>query len=227
MSNHFFLQGLFSWKMIGLVEERNGHYYLLQSASTSWSKPVQESVSIVSNSSYNFNCILLSGFDIWHYQLGHLSFQRLNLKHSFAPDIDVSNNTSHCSICLVSKQHRLSCPNSYSHSSKWFGLTLCNICGSFHTPSIMVLDIFLLLLMTYQDVHRYISYILSQASSLLQSFFNMFEIQLPVKFNKYALIMALNFLCLFLPFQMCHSSTVLCWNSTAKWCYRAKTPTSP
>lgn len=75
---------------------------------------------------YNFKSQCFAGIahklssEIWHKRLGHpsLHIQKL-LSHNLVP---CSVDSSHCTICPLSKQHRLSFPVSSSNSSSLFQL---------------------------------------------------------------------------------------------------------
>jgi len=72
---------------------------------------------------------------IWHYRLGHLSPQRLQLLHKQFPYINCPNFDI-CDICQFAKQKRLSFSPSIHNVTHIFYLIHFDIWGPFNITSI-------------------------------------------------------------------------------------------
>ena len=76
-----------------------------------------------------FGAACLSDAKLWHYRLGHLSFEQLNFI-----DPAVCNNNRHhrnCQICPLAKLHRISFPLSTSRAKQCFDLLHVDIWGPY------------------------------------------------------------------------------------------------
>jgi hypothetical protein len=166
LHQHCFIQNLVSWGTIGVGEERDGLFYLLQNDPSVHVPFVFSALSINNVSD-----------DIWHYLLGHLSSSRLALLHKYVPTISV--NPEHiCTVCPLSKQKRLPFSDSHSVSHFIFELIHCDIWGLFSVKSTNGSQYFL----TIVDDHSRYTWVFlmhhkSQTRFILQSFFIFVETQ--------------------------------------------------
>ena len=122
---------------------------------------------------------------LWHCRLGHPSAKRLDLLQSIVPTIISCNNKNFdCSICPLAKQKRLSFPISTSHSFACFDLIHVDIWGPYSTPSLNGSRYFLTLMDDYSRcTWVFLMRYKSEASSLIQSFYNLIltQFKLPIK----------------------------------------------
>jgi hypothetical protein len=135
-----FIQNLCPWKTIGVGKEDGGLFYLLQEPKVSTTLPLSLSTC--------FNSIKTSFKDVWHYRLGHPSVSRMQSLHNTFPEISC-NNKDICSICPLTRQHRLSFSVHNSHTCMPFELVHCDIWGPMATPSINGLNFFLTIVEDY------------------------------------------------------------------------------
>ena len=124
-----------------------------------------------------------SVFRLWHYRLGHPSSQRLNLLNTIVPEIKSCNNNKpfDCHIFPLAKQQKFPFPHSTSISLSCFDLIHADIWGPYSTPFLNGSRYFL----TFVDDHSRFTWVYlmthkSDASSLIQSFFNMILTQFKV-----------------------------------------------
>ncbi|GMH16025.1 hypothetical protein Nepgr_017866 [Nepenthes gracilis] len=104
LANVCLIQDLATWTTIGMGEERDGLYYLmnkkvdpnsLQSLLSKFCK--EPSVNLASLHS-----------NLWHSRLSHTSYSRMKLiSDPLAKGTVDSINNNHCSICHMAKQHHL------------------------------------------------------------------------------------------------------------------------
>ena len=157
---------------IGVGEETNGLYYLLQ-------KPT---LAIISEpSSQFFPCFpFLASIknvttDIWHYRLGHLSYSRFKMIHISNPKISCNFNNT-CTVCPLAKQKFIPFPVSSSTSNKNFDLIHCDIWRPFSISSKNDCHFFLT---NVDDFSRYTLIHLMQSKgqtrTYIQSFFHLIE----------------------------------------------------
>lgn len=72
---------------------------------------------------------------LWHFILGHLSIQRMELMHNDFPSIHVDEG-SVCDICHYARQRKLSYNLSLSRATKCYDMIHFDIWGPISTPSI-------------------------------------------------------------------------------------------
>ena len=122
---------------------------------------------------------------LWHCRLGHPSAKRLDLLQSVVPTIISCNNkTFDCSISPLAKQRRLSFRTFVSHSSACFDLIHVDIWGPYSTPSLNGSRYFLTLVDDYSRcTWVFLMKYKSEASSLIQSFYNLIltQFNFPIK----------------------------------------------
>ena len=177
--------------MIGLGRNQGGLYTLQSSLLDSLPPRVSDALSKLSSSfptittlnSCNVNSVDTTS--LWHCRLGHPSAKRLDLLQSVVPNIISCNNKAFdCSICPLAKQRRLSFPTSVSHSFACFDLIHVDIWGLYSTPSLNGSRYFLTLVDDYiRCTWVFLMKHKSEASSLLQSFYNLIltQFKLPIK----------------------------------------------
>lgn len=129
LSNLCFIQDLASWITIGMGEVRDGLYHLLDSEVPP--SALVDSLSKFLHKPPLFSAFVLndiSGIDLWHYRLGHISHSRLKLIDD--PVVQQANsyiNEKPCFICPLAKKHRHPFPISNYASSAIFELVHCDI----------------------------------------------------------------------------------------------------
>ena len=174
--------------MIGLGKRHGGLYTLQCTDSFTIPHSISEILSrlpyFLCNKSVNV-CNLDSSHSVdtsnavvrlWHYRLGHPSSQRLALLKHIVPDLTSCNNNNSfdCFVCPLAKQHKLPFPKSTSVSLSCFDLIHADIWGPYSAPSLNGSRYFL----TLVDDHSrctwvYLMKLKSEASSLIQTFFQM------------------------------------------------------
>ena len=178
--------------MIGLGKKQGGLYTLQCTPQVTLPDSVFEALSKLSSyfhgksiNSCNLNSSD-SDFRLWNYRLGHPSSQRLTLLNTIVPEIKSCNNNKpfDCHICPLTKQKKLPFPHSTSISLSCFDLIYADFSGPYSTPSLNGSRYFL----TLVDDHNRCTcvYLLTHkfdASSLIQSFFNMIltQFKVPIK----------------------------------------------
>lgn len=129
-----------SLKMIGLANQQDG-LYKFHASSVSTNK-VQDSLALsVSCSSSNLpvscnSSTIMPNKVIWHFRLGHLSHQRLNMMSSLYSNIVSDNKNFVCDICHFAKQKHLPFSPSEYHASSIFELLHLDIWGPLSVTSI-------------------------------------------------------------------------------------------
>ncbi len=117
---------------------------------------------------------------LWHYRLGHSSFDKLLFLHQHVQNLPTINkSTSFCDNCPLAKQKRLSFPNASHMSTNNFDLIHCDIWGPYFVSTLDGHKYFL----TLVDDHSRSTwvYLMHSTRLLLISFFNMVETQFHVK----------------------------------------------
>ena len=113
------LQDLATKKVIGIGKHHNGLYYLSQNTAVQ-PPPVTHNVSVT--------------HDLWHRRLGHPSTAPSQFLEKSTSGITFDFN-SHCDVCPMAKQTRLSFPLSSISTSAPFDLIHCDIWGPHREPS--------------------------------------------------------------------------------------------
>ena len=138
------IQEVSSLKMIGLAKLKEGLYHLVVSKERQLPLP---NTSLVNTSTST----PITTSNLWHFRLGHLSGNRLNILHqhfSFIP----KHVDDACDVCHLAKQRRLSYSPSMSRASKIFELIHMDIWGPFSKTSVHGHKYFLTIL---DDYSRY------------------------------------------------------------------------
>ena len=102
---------------IGIVEERHGLYHLI---------PDQNDKAICSTIVHP-KCNIIP-VDLWHFQMGHLSTERLQCIRSYYPILR-NNKDFVCNTCHYTKHKKLPFSSSISHASHIFDLLHMDIWG--------------------------------------------------------------------------------------------------
>jgi hypothetical protein len=110
--------------MIGSGRMINGLYYL--EGTQSLIQPL---------SGKKCNSVAIPKTALWHFRLGHTSFNRLELMKKLYPDIEVNKIDFCCDICHLAKQRKLPYDLSYSRASHCLELLHMDIWGPFSTPT--------------------------------------------------------------------------------------------
>jgi hypothetical protein len=162
-----------SLKMIGLASQQDG-LYKFHASSVSANK-VQASLAL------SVSCTpstIIPNKAIWHFRLGHLSHQRLNMMSSLYSDIVSDNKNSVCDICQFAKQKHLPFSLSTSNASFNFELLHLDIWGPLSVSSIHGHKYFLTIV---DDHSRFLWIILlknkSEVSHHVKSFITMVQNQ--------------------------------------------------
>jgi len=116
-----YIQEIESLKMIGLGKLKQGLYHL--DIIKSQTSPKVSSIN-------NFTIPPITNTNLWHYRLGYLSENRLNILHMNFPFIS-KHVDDNCDICHLAKQKRLSYSPSFNRSCKSFDLVHMDIWGPF------------------------------------------------------------------------------------------------
>jgi len=116
-----YIQEMRSLKMIGLGKLKQGLYHL--DIIKSQTSPKVSSIN-------NFTIPPITNTNLWHYRLGYLSENRLNILHMNFPFIS-KHVDDNCDICHLAKQKRLSYSPSFNRSCKSFDLVHMDIWGPF------------------------------------------------------------------------------------------------
>ena len=103
---------------IGTVEVRNGLYHLTPNHITT--PTVQTAIT-------HPQCII-TPIDLWHFRMGHLSFERLQHMQSSYPFLKHNKNFV-CNTCHYAKHKKLPFPSSNSYASCCFDLLRIDIWG--------------------------------------------------------------------------------------------------
>ena len=106
------IQEVSSLKMIGLAKLKEGRYHLVISKKEQLSSPRTSSVNTSTTTPVTTS-------NLWHFRLGHLSGNRLNILHQNFPFISKHINET-CDVCHLAKQRKLSYSPSMSRASKIF-----------------------------------------------------------------------------------------------------------
>jgi hypothetical protein len=115
-------------RMIGLAKLKKGLYHL----------EITKNNHSPSTNSFTTNPITKN--NLWHFRLGHLSSNLLNILHEQFPFISKHSNEA-CDVCHLAKQRKLSYSTSDTHALKPFHLLW--IFGVLHLKSLfMVISIF-------------------------------------------------------------------------------------
>jgi hypothetical protein len=184
MSNYCLIQAFTPWRMIGLGKLQAG-LYLLQTSfdPSSAAKLHQTSVSSFNKVASVSAPVQFTPMQLWHYRLGHSSFDKLHFLHGCVQNLPSMNkNASFCDICPLAKQKRLPFPNKGHMCLNNFDLIHCDIWGPYFVPTLDGHKYFL----TIVDDHSrstwvYLMHSKSDTRPLLISFFNMVETQFHVK----------------------------------------------
>ena len=112
------LQDMNTQARIGIVEVRNGLYHLIPNHIT---KPsVQTAIT-------HPQCTI-TPIDLWHFRMGHPSFERLQYMQSSYPFLK-HNKDFVCNTCYYAKHKKLPFPSSTSHALCCFDLVHIDIWG--------------------------------------------------------------------------------------------------
>lgn len=120
--------------MIGSVELINNLYILNHPTIHCTHQNPHVSQVYDSSSSRNINSATTMSFDLWHYRLGHPSFNVSQTMSKYFPYISINKDLI-CDSCHLAKQCRLSFPNSVTKSQHAFELVHMDIWGPVNTIS--------------------------------------------------------------------------------------------
>ena len=84
----------------------------------------------------------LSSNNLWHARLGHASSQILNKIKSISPLFQCNSDFT-CTVCPLSKQHKLPFPISNSHATSPFSLVHLDVWGPYKHPTLTKCTYFL------------------------------------------------------------------------------------
>jgi len=149
-------------KRIGLANQQDG-LYKFHASSLSPNKVASSLNSSVCNIPVSCNSSnVIPNKAIWHFRLGHLSHQRLNMMSSLYANIIFDNKNSVCDIRHFAKQKHLPFSLSESHASSNFELLRLDIWGPLYVSSIHGHRYFLTIV---DDHSRFLWIILLKAKS--------------------------------------------------------------
>ena len=150
-----------TWVIVGVGEEKDGLYYLLQQPKPSHSKLLSSSQISQPIHLRHFSVLLKNvSTEKWHYRLGHLSDSILPMLQSSIPSLLCNSNP--CSICPLAIQKCVSFLVSLFKSNKIFDLIHCDIWGPFSANSINGCHYFVTIV---DDFSRYTSIHLMQSKA--------------------------------------------------------------
>nr|KYP36109.1 Retrovirus-related Pol polyprotein from transposon TNT 1-94 [Cajanus cajan] len=133
------------------------------------------------SSTNNATATPINNSNLWHFRLGHLSSNRLNVLNQQFPFISKHSNEV-CDVCHFAKQKKLSYSPSSSRVSKIFDLIHMDIWGPFSKASIHGHKYFLTIL---DDFSRYTWVVLlkskSEVKTHVHNFINLVENQYETK----------------------------------------------
>ena len=118
------LQDMSTQVRIGTVEVRNGLYQLT---------PDHIATCAIHSTIVHPKCNI-TPIDLWHFSIGHSSFERLQLMQSCYPFLR-NNKNFVCNTCHYAKHKRLPFPSSNSHASNCFDILHIDIWGPCSKPS--------------------------------------------------------------------------------------------
>ncbi|XP_050207369.1 uncharacterized protein LOC126656794 [Mercurialis annua] len=119
------IQDVINWRMIGLARKTRGLYQL--------DKSKFENRHVISVNAVNAKPV--ANDFLWHNRLGHLANSRLKCLQDQCSIIKLPSD-SHCKICHLAKQKKLSFPLSTSVSNNCFDMIHVDIWGPSRTVSI-------------------------------------------------------------------------------------------
>ena len=117
-SNSCLMQDVITQATIGTAKVRNRLYYLT---------PNYMAISNIETNIVHPHCTI-TPIDLWHFRMGHLSFERLRNMQSTYPFLKLDKNFV-CNTCHYAKHKRLPFPTSNSHASNSFELLHIDIWG--------------------------------------------------------------------------------------------------
>ena len=204
--------------MIGLGKKQGDLYTLQNSTQVALPKSISKVLSKLSSHFFVNNvhsCTSVSTKDIfrlWHCRLGHPSSQRLALMKNIILAFNSCNP--------LAKQKRLFFPHSMTTSSSCFDLVHANIWGLFSTLTLTGSKYFLTLVDDYSRcTWVYLMKHKSNASLLVQSFFNMILINLKhlSRYLKLTMVLSLLLISFMLLKVLYISCLVLKHHSKMQW----------
>jgi len=134
----FIIQTL-PWRMIGIAERSHNLYQLRISSihQVSQTKFVTSRLdnesSCLPNKTPNINksCVDIDNAKLWHFRMGHLSYDRLKILSSYYSNISIGF-VHPCDTCHFAKQKRLPLPSSSTKSTQFFYLLHVDIWDPFN-----------------------------------------------------------------------------------------------
>ena len=159
-------------KMIGMGR-CSGNHYVLDPTDLF---PIPSSVTTVCNNVSKIE------HELWHFGMGHPSYNRLNSLKDVWNLKQFVGHPSHCSICHLAKQKRLSFPTSDTVSSSPFKLLHLDIWGSFHHPTHEGYRYFLTIVDVFsQFTWIYLLHAKSNVIDVFLAFYNLVHTQFGIK----------------------------------------------
>jgi hypothetical protein len=191
-----FIQVLPIWMTIGLAKERDGLFYF--SPSYKLHSKCQKQTSTENHrptiaipphckahgAESHISSFPCNDFDLWHYRLGHLSKERLDIIQQSFSDVN-SSDYQHCTVCPLAKQKRLPFQSSTSVTHFIFDLIHCDIWGPYSVAAIGGYHYFLTIVDDYsRATWVYLMKTKGETQQLLQSFFNLVVTQFGVQIKR-------------------------------------------
>nr|KYP47160.1 Retrovirus-related Pol polyprotein from transposon TNT 1-94 [Cajanus cajan] len=159
-------------RMIGLAKA-NQHLYLMHNPCVSHSNSICNSAFVSKTQNKNM-------FDLWHFRLGHPSYQVLKIVKKHSPYVEFNDNTV-CDYCHLAKQSRLPFPVSNSKSFSCFELVHMDIWGPIAITSIHGHRFFLTIV---NDFSRHTWTFLMKSKAETRKLIHNFVALIETRFNK-------------------------------------------
>jgi len=126
------------WRVIGTTERSHNLYQLRTSSIHQVSQTkigtsrLDSESSCLPNKKININksCVDIDNAKVWHFQMRHLSYDRLKILSSYYSNISIGF-VDPCDTCHFVEQKQIHFPSSFIKSTQFFLFASCLYMGSF------------------------------------------------------------------------------------------------